>query len=259
MSAAITVVQLYPDELGVNGDSGNAQALVTRARLAGFEATHLTHRRGDTLPDVIDAVVIGGGPVSAMRNVHADLMANAARLTKLAADGVVFFAFGSGAELLGHSIRLQDGSTLEGLGILPFRAVRTGKRAVGYIKTVNEGVTLIGFEDHASRWELDEGATPLGFIEAGQGNQDEQRSRDGSSNHRREGVRSDALIATQIGGPVLPLNPVLTDDLLSLIASRRGHAYAATQAHATLDHYAEKARGVILDNLDYTFHTSKLG
>lgn len=249
---AITVLQLYPDELGVNGDSGNAQALVVRAQLAGFDATQVAHRRGDTLPKDVDVVVIGGGPVSAMRNVHADLLAMAPALKKLAADGVVFFGFGSGAELLSHAIQLQDGSRLEGLGILPFRAVRTGKRAVGYIKTVNAGLTLIGFEDHASRWVLDDRAAPLGVIVAGQGNQDEQ------TDNRKEGVRSGALVGTQIGGPVLPLNPALTDDLLSLVAKRRGFEYASTDAHATLDHYAERARGVILDNLDHTFHTSKL-
>lgn len=248
-TSAVTVLQLYPDELGVNGDSGNASALVVRARLAGLDADHITYRRGDTLPADVDAVIIGGGPVSAMRNVHADLLAIGPALRKLAADGAVFFGFGSGAELLGHDIRLQDGSTLEGLGILPFRAVRTGKRAVGYIKTAKDGATLIGFEDHASRWVLDDGAEPLGFIEAGQGNQDEQ------AESRREGVRSGALVGTQIGGPVLPLNPVLTDELLRLVAQRRGFAYAPGEAHATLDHYAEKARGVILDNLNYTFHT----
>ncbi|MBX3093208.1 MAG: hypothetical protein KF680_01490 [Cryobacterium sp.] len=254
MSATITVLQLYPDELGVNGDSGNASALVVRARLAGLEADHVTYRRGDTLPTDVDAVVIGGGPVSAMRNVHADLLAIGPALKEFAADGAVFFGFGSGAELLGHDIRLQDGATLEGLGILPFRAVRTGKRAVGYIKTVKDGVTLIGFEDHASQWKLDDGAEPLGLIEAGQGNQDE-RDHDTQAEPRKEGVRSGALVGTQIGGPVLPLNPVLTDELLGLVARRRGIDYARGDAHETLDHYAEKARGVILDNLNYTFHT----
>lgn len=249
MSAAITVLQLYPDELGVNGDSGNVSALVVRARLAGLAADHIAYRRGDKLPADVDAVVIGGGPVSAMRNVHADLLAMGPALKELAADGVVFFGFGSGAELLGHDIRLQDGSTLEGVGILPFRAVRTGKRAVGYIKTVKNGVTVVGFEDHASRWDLDDGAEPLGFIEAGQGNQDEQPE------NRKEGVRRDALVGTQIGGPVLPLNPVLTDELLGLAAQRRGIDYTPGEAHARLDHYAEKARGVILDNLNHTFHT----
>ncbi|HRN29158.1 MAG TPA: cobyric acid synthase [Terrimesophilobacter sp.] len=251
--SALTVLQLYPAELGVNGDSGNARALVTRARLAGLDAEHVTYQRGDTLPQDVDAVIIGGGPVSAMRNVHHDLLSIAPTLRAWAADGVVFFGFGSGAEMLGHGIRLTDGTVLEGVGVLPFSAVRTGKRAVGYVKTVGDGMTLIGFEDHASRWELDQDAQPLGYLEAGQGNQVETTDR------RTEGVRSGSLVGTQIGGPVLPLNPVLTDELLTAMASRRGMVYAATEAHATLDHYAEGARGVILDNLDYTFHTSKLG
>lgn len=251
--SALTVLQLYPAELGVNGDSGNAKALVVRARLAGLDAEHITYQRGDTLPAGVDAVVIGGGPVAAMRNVHADLLTIAPDLRRWAKDGIAFFAFGSGAELLGSSIRLIDGTVLEGAGVLPFRAVRTGTRAVGYVKTEKEGMTLIGFEDHASRWELDDDAEPLGYLEAGQGNQDE------TTHRRREGVRRGALVGTQIGGPALPLNPVLTDELLRSMAERRELVYAAGAAHETLDRYAEGARGVILDNLNYTFHTSKLG
>ena len=251
--SALTVVQLYPAELGVNGDSGNAKALTVRARLAGLDAQHVTYQRGDTLPTDADAVVIGGGPVSAMRNVHADLLSIAPTLRRWADDGVAFVGFGSGAELLGRSIQLTDGSILEGVGVLPFRAIRTGTRAVGYVKTVHHGMTLIGFEDHASRWELDDDAQPLGYLEAGKGNQVE------STGKRTEGVRRGAAVGTQIGGPLLPLNPVLTDDLLALMARRRGLDYAPGEAHATLDRYAEGARGVILDNIDYTFHTSKLG
>lgn len=251
--SALTVLQLYPAELGVNGDSGNVKALVTRARLAGLDAEHLTYQRGDTLPADVDAVVIGGGPVSAMRNVHADLLSIAPTLTTWAADGVVFFGFGSGAEMLSHGIRLTDGTVLEGAGVLPFTAVRTGSRAVGYVKTVSDGKTLIGFEDHASRWELDTDAQPLGYLEAGQGNQVD------TSERGTEGVRCGNLVGTQIGGPMLPLNPELTDNLLTAMATRRGLDYAPGAAHDTLNRYAEGARGVILDNIDHHFRTSKLG
>lgn len=251
--SGLTILQLYPAELGVNGDSGNAQALVVRARLAGLDAEHVLYQRGDTLLQDVDAVVIGGGPVSAMRSVHSDLSSVAPALRRWAEDGVVFFGFGSGAELLGSGIQLTDGTVLEGAGVLPFRAVRTGTRAVGYVKTEKDGMTLIGFEDHASRWELDDDAEPLGYLEAGKGNQVE------TAGKSTEGVRRGALVGTQIGGPLLPLNPVLTDELLTLMAQRRGLDYAASDAHDTLNRYAEGARGVILDNLDYTFHTSKLG
>lgn len=249
--SALTVLQLYPAELGVNGDCGNAKALVVRARLAGLDAEHVTYQRGDELPQDVDAVVIGGGPVSAMRNVHADLLAIAPTLRRWAEDGVVFFGFGSGAELLGRGIRLLDGSDLEGVGVLPFRAVRTRSRAVGYVQTQRDGLTVVGFEDHASRWLLDDGAEPLGLLVAGRGNQDDER--------RSEGVRSGSLVGTQIGGPVLPLNPALTDELLAAAAHRRGLSYVSGAAHETLDRYAAGARGVILDNIEHTFHTSKLG
>lgn len=247
--SALRVVQLYPDELGVSGDRGNAQALVVRARLAGLPAEHVPHRPGDGFPDGPGIIVIGNGPVSALRRVHDDLLSLAPRLREFADAGGVVFAFGGGAELLGHGVEVDDGGTLEGLGLLPFRAVRTGERAVGYVKTSRNGLTLVGFEDHASRWTLDEGAEPLGYLEAGKGSQDDAAERPW------EGVRAGSLVGTLIGGPVLPLNPQLTDELLSAAASRLGLDYASSDAHATLDHYAREAREVIIKHLDHRFST----
>lgn len=243
MTAAVTILQLYPDELGVAGDRGNAMALSVRMRRAGIAVSLVEHRVGDALPSEPDVVLVGNGPISAIRNISADLSANAAALREFSDAGVPFFAYGAGAELLGEGITLADGSTIDGLGIFPFRAVRTEERKVGYLLVDSSVGQLAGFEDNASVWELDDGATPLGGLLAGGGNGD----------GKREGVRTGESIATQLGGPVLPLNPALSDSLIRSMAARRGFGYSRNDAHAELDRFAAMAREVIVDNVKHVF------
>jgi len=75
--------------------------------------------------------------------------------------------------------------------------------------------TVAGFENHAGRTLLDDGAQPLGRVVAGFGN-------DGSSGF--EGCRVGRAIGTYLHGPLLPRNPWLADWLL-----------AQAVAHATGD------------------------
>ena len=72
--------------------------------------------------------------------------------------------------------------------------------------------TLAGFENHAGRTVLDEGARPLGRVVAGFGN-------DGESGY--EGCVVGRAIGTYLHGPLLPRNPWVADWLLA-----RGLAHA---------------------------------
>lgn len=252
----VRIVQLYPDELGVAGDRGNVLALVARLTAAGLEAEVIEYRRDDQLPDTADLAVIGGGPLSAMRNIYTDLLVNTPRLHEWVADGTVFFAYGSGAELLGHSVALvperrdgrgaadaalTEGGALEGLGIFPFRARRVRDRKVGYVLADSAAGRLVGFEDNASVWTRDPEAEPLGTVVVGGGNGD-----------GTEGVLAGQSIATQMGGPLLPLNPELTDALVSSVGVRR-EIDIPSSAASPLDDYARRAREVITANASHVF------
>jgi hypothetical protein len=52
---------------------------------------------------------------------------------------------------------------------------------------------------------------------------------------------------------VLPLNPLLTDALITSIAARRGFDYRPSDANTTVDRYATLAREVILANAKHVF------
>ena len=76
--------------------------------------------------------------------------------------------------------------------------------------------TLAGFENHAGRTYLEDGAEPLGRVLAGFGN-------DGESGF--EGCRVGRAVGTYLHGPLLPRNPWLADWLLAqAIAHRTGEA-----------------------------------
>jgi CobQ-like glutamine amidotransferase family enzyme len=74
------------------------------------------------------------------------------------------------------------------------------------------GRTLAGFENHAGRTTLEDGAEPLGRVLSGFGN-------DGESGY--EGCRVGRAVGTYLHGPLLPRNPWFADWLLS---QALGHA-----------------------------------
>ncbi|MES2171841.1 MAG: hypothetical protein V4479_14160, partial [Actinomycetota bacterium] len=147
--SALGILQLYPDELGVAGDRGNVMAVSERLLRSGHEVAVIEHVAGQKLPAAVDLVIVGNGPLSAMRNVHSDLLASAETLRGYFESGVPLFAYGSGAELFGHGITQLDGTVLEGIGILPFSAERIQTRKVGYVLTETRFGGLVGFEDNA--------------------------------------------------------------------------------------------------------------
>jgi len=249
----LTIVQLYPDELGVAGDRGNVMALTARLTHSGHSVTVIAHEVGAELPTDVDLVIVGNGPLSAMRNIHADLLANGDRLRTLRASGVAVFAYGSGAELLGHSITLADGTSLEGLAVLPFRSTRISTRAVGYVIVDSPFGQIVGFEDNASRWTLDAGAKPLGTLSAGSGNG--EGSVEGVLDTGTIGTVAEGTVAigTQVGGPALPLNPLLADAIIASIGKRRGFAVINSERDENLEYYASRARDVIIAHAKHVF------
>jgi CobQ-like glutamine amidotransferase family enzyme len=75
-----------------------------------------------------------------------------------------------------------------------------------------ERQTLAGFENHAGRTYLDDGAEPLGRVLAGFGN-------DGASGF--EGCRVGRAVGSYLHGPLLPRNAWLADWLLAQALAHR--------------------------------------
>lgn len=242
----LRIVHLYPEELGVSGDRGNVTALVERARRAGIASEVVQYRVGDEVPSVADVVVLGHGPLSGVRAVADDARRLRPSLDSFAASGVPVIAVGGGLELLTRGVVTVEGDEVEGVGFFDALVRRGAPRRTNYFQVVTayqgEDVTLFGFEDHAAHLELGDGAAPFGEVVHGGGNGD-----------GHEGVVRGVSFGTQLKGPLLPLNPGLTDRVLRVALSRRMISYAPTAAHAKLDEYAAASQKVIADNLERSF------
>jgi lipid II isoglutaminyl synthase (glutamine-hydrolysing) len=208
----LVVAHLYPDYLNIYADRGNIAVLTQRARWRGHELDVRAVSMGDPLPADTDLFYVGGGQDREQALVAHDIARRADDLRAAADDGVAGLAVCGGYQLLGRFYRDVAGAELPGAGILPLHTVAGDTRMIGDVLLDCDGRSLAGFENHAGRTILDEGAEPLGRVVHGFGN-------DGRSGY--EGCRAGRVVGTYLHGPLLPRNPWLADWLLEQALAHR--------------------------------------
>jgi CobQ-like glutamine amidotransferase family enzyme len=204
----IRVGHLYPDYLNIYADRGNIAVLAQRAWARGHELDVRAIGIGEAIPrGEIDLFYVGGGQDREQELVAHDLAAKAGPLRDAIESDAVMLAVCGGYQLLGSYYRDVAGSELPGIGLLPLRTVAGRRRMIGdvLLDCAWAGRMLAGFENHAGRTVLDDGAEPLGRVLAGFGN-------DGESGY--EGCRQRRAYGTYLHGPLLPRNPWFADRLL---------------------------------------------
>ena len=205
----LRVGHLYPDYLNIYADRGNIAVLARRAQARGHELAVRAIGMGDAVPvGEVDLLYVGGGQDREQELVARDLVTKAEPLAAAVAGGAAFLAVCGGYQLLGRSYVDVAGNELPGIGLLPLETVAGTRRMIGNVllDCPWAGRSLAGFENHAGRTLLDEGAEPLGRVVAGFGN-------DGASGF--EGCRSGRVYGTYLHGPLLPRNPWFADRLLA--------------------------------------------
>jgi CobQ-like glutamine amidotransferase family enzyme len=210
--AELRICALYPDLMNIYADRGNLQLLERRCEWRGIGFRLSGAGLGEAVdPDAHDLFYIGGGQ-DRDQALCAEDLATVKRdaLHAAAARGAVVFAVCGGYQLLGHGYEL-DGERLPGVGLVDLDTVREdGPRLIGNIAIEVDGRVLAGFENHGGRTRLGPGATPLGRVLKGHGN-------DGRSGY--EGVRGGphgTVIGTYMHGPLLPKNAWFADWLTEL-------------------------------------------
>jgi lipid II isoglutaminyl synthase (glutamine-hydrolysing) len=214
----IVVGHLYPEYLNIYADRGNMAVLERRADWRGIGFDYRTIGLGeDANPDEYDLYYVGGGQDREQALVAPDLATKGESLREAVDGGAAFLAVCGGYQLLGRFYRDRSGAELPGIGLLPHHTVAGERRMIGDVLLECElepghRRPLAGFENHAGRTYLDEGAEPLGRVVAGFGNNGE----DGV-----EGSRVGNALGTYLHGPLLPRNPWLADWLIGKALARR--------------------------------------
>lgn len=216
----IVVGHLFPDYLNIYADRGNMAVLGQRSAWRGHELEVQALGAGDPIrPGQVDLFYVGGGQDREQELIAPALASMGDALREAVARGATALAVCGGYQLFGHFYRDQTGDELPGAGLLPLHTIAGERRMIGDVLLECElepgqRRTLAGFENHAGRTYLDDGAEPLGRVLAGFGN-------DGVSGF--EGCRAGRVVGTYLHGPLLPRNPWLADWLLSqAIAHRTG-------------------------------------
>jgi lipid II isoglutaminyl synthase (glutamine-hydrolysing) len=214
----VVVGHLYPDYLNIYADRGNIAVLERRAAWRGIAFDYRTISLGERLdPQDHDLLYIGGGQDREQALIAPDLVAKGAALVEGVAGGAGVLAVCGGYQLLGRFYRDRSGAELPGVGLFPLHTIAGERRMIGDALLECDlepgGLrTLAGFENHAGRTFLEEGAQPLGRVVAGFGNNGD----DGG-----EGCRAGRAIGTYLHGPLLPRNSWLADWILAQALGRR--------------------------------------
>jgi CobQ-like glutamine amidotransferase family enzyme len=230
----LVVGHLYPEYLNIYADRGNIAVLERRSAWRGIELDYRTIGLGEAVrPGEHDLYYVGGGQDREQALIAPDLGAKGPGIHEAVARGAAVLAVCGGYQLFGRGYRGHQGDPMPGIGLFQHETVAGEGRMIGDVLLdcdLGQGDVrpLAGFENHAGRTLLDEGAEPLGRVVHGFGN-------DGSSGF--EGCRAGRIVGTYLHGPLLPRNAWLADLLLELALA---HATGEEAPLAPLDDALER-------------------
>ncbi|MET4620009.1 CobQ-like glutamine amidotransferase family enzyme [Arthrobacter sp. 2762] len=227
----IRVLQLYPRDMNIYGDWGNALVLQKRIKWHGYTPELLEYNVGDDFPEDIDIIVGGGGQDSGQLVIQDDLQARADHLRELADEGAPMLVICGLYQLFGKFFKTSAGPVIPGISILDVETHGTDERLIGNVTLKSsEFGDVLGYENHSGQTTLGPGVQPLGTVTKGAGN----NSKDG-----HEGARYRNVVASYLHGSLLPKNPAIADFLIRTAVERK---YGTFVPGTPDDDYARLAR-----------------
>lgn len=208
---------LYPEVCGLYGDAQNAEYLKQTLPDAEFIITDL-NSEPYFIRNTPDIIYIGSMSEEMQRRVLGIWKPFAKRINELIDKGTVILATGNAAELFCEKIEyVTEKKETEGLSVFPF-TVKTDlfKRYNGKVLGKFEGMDIVAFRSQFSFIYGDNKNCYFLEIERGDGINKESKF---------EGMRKNNLICTTCLGPILPLNPLFTEYIISLAGGKAEAAH----------------------------------
>lgn len=204
----IVIGYLYGDLMNIYGDTGNIISLKKRAEWRGIEVVIKMFTIGNKLKEKdADIFFFGGGQDQAQELVSRDLVVSSKGKTikSEVERGVPLLSVCGGYQLLGDYYKPHKGPKLPGIGLFPAYTLASFDRMIGNLVIDSMFGKLVGFENHSGKTYLKKGATPLGMVNKGWGNNGKDKT---------EGCIYKNAIGCYMHGSLLPKNPKLADWLL---------------------------------------------
>lgn len=206
---------IFPDLMNLYGDYGNLTVLQAALAEGGVEAEIVPVHPGDQ-PDLREADFLYMGPgTEEARNaalLHLRPLKDALADAILTRQVPTLFT-GNSWSLLGRTLTLASGETLDGLGLFDYATSETSARYTGDAIAAPVADNLpnqpvVGF---LNRCDTVRGVdAPLFTLEMGQGNE-------GKGENPAEGFVQGSFYATHLIGPLLVKNPHLLAYFVSLL------------------------------------------
>ncbi|HRC27947.1 MAG TPA: glutamine amidotransferase [Candidatus Saccharimonas sp.] len=227
----INLLQLYPRDMNIYGDWGNALVLMRRLQWHGYHVNLLSYNVGDEFPEAVDLIVGGGGQDSGQAKIGDDLLKIGPKLIDLAEDDVPMLMICGLYQQYGHFFKTKDGQVIQGIGLLDIETYGGEERMIGNIVSESDEFgTIVGYENHSGSTVLGAKAQPFGRVIRGAGNNGKDET---------EGARYRHVIGTYMHGSILPKNPAVADYLIEKAVMRKFGIY---HPQVIDDHIAETAR-----------------
>lgn len=220
----ITIGYLYGDLMNTYGDTGNIIALEKRCVWRGIKTQVVNIPVGYKITkEEFDLFFFGGGQDQSQQFIASDLVSKFKGQTLIneVERGVPLLSICGGYQLLGEYYKPHEGPKLPGVSLFPAYTVAGFKRMIGNIVVSTELCELqeekspgsqlithnliVGFENHSGKTYLKDGATPLGRVLKGFGNNGEDKT---------EGCVYKNAVGCYMHGSLLPKNPRLADWLI---------------------------------------------
>lgn len=227
----MTIEVLYNEVCGLNGDSQNATYLKACLPDSQFIFTALN----DTpyfVSNAPDMILIGSMSEATQRKVIDRLLPHKDRILELIDSGTPILATGNAGEIFAkHISYVTEDIEYDALGIFDL-SVKTNlfNRYNGKVLAQFEDMEIVGFRSQFSFLYGDNSECYFAKCVRGVGiNRDS----------KLEGMRRNNLICTQLLGPILPLNPLLCEYLISLAGGCAESAYKDAAMDAYQNHLRE--------------------
>ncbi len=228
--AELSILHLYPNTLRLNGEAGNVTALSVRAASYGLKVKKTFVEIAQELPKKRPAIIfLGSGTLSATKLAAEDLISKSEIIHSWVTQGTKVLAVGSGFDLISQGFELLDGTFITGLGLTNTTHKIEAQHLVGEV-VLSSG--LAGFVNTNRSIRRGSGSFELGKVTA---------SDLPELVGYVDGYSDGKVLASNVQGPLLPMNPKLADELIAQLYPKLSKPASLRK----LDQLATKARAAI--------------